>query len=55
LFTADEICDYYTARDMPYNHFPCVEDSYSMAYLKGYYKTAKFLVEELKEFIDKNS
>ena len=55
LFTADEICDYYTAREMPYNHFPYDEDSYSMAYLKGYYKTAKFLVEEMKEFIDKNS
>jgi hypothetical protein len=55
LFTADEICDYYTARDLPHIHFPYDGDSYSLAYRKGYYDTAKFLVERLKEFIDKNS
>jgi hypothetical protein len=55
LFTADEICDYYTALDMPHNHFPYEGDSYSLAYRKGYYNTAKILVEHLKEYIDKNS
>lgn len=55
LLTADEICDYYTALNMPHHHFPYKGDSYSLAYRKGYYESAKYLVQQLKEYIDKNS